>query len=124
MRRVADLVEEIVTEIAANPERPKYLETKRPQMAGRGKFPYFGSIPDYASDDNGLALSDVAKDGPAAKAGLAGGDVIVEFGGQAITGIEDFAAALSKHKGGDRIEVKYVREGKTLTTEVTLEPPR
>jgi Iap family predicted aminopeptidase len=124
MRRVTDLVEDIVTQIAENPERPKYLETKRPQMAGRGKFPYFGSIPDYASNDNGLALQDVAKDGPAAKGGLKGGDVIVEFGGQAVTGIEDFAAALSKHKGGDRVEVKYLREGKTLTTEVTLESPR
>jgi hypothetical protein len=24
-----------------------------------------------------------------------------------VTGIEDFAAALSKHKGGDRVEVHY-----------------
>ncbi len=124
MRRVTDLVENIVVEIAQNPERPKYLETKRPQTAERGKWPYFGSIPDYASDSKGLALQDVAKNGPAAKAGLKAGDVIIEFGGQAITGIEDFANALSGHKGGDRVKVKALRDGNEVSMEVTLEAPR
>jgi Zn-dependent M28 family amino/carboxypeptidase len=124
MRRVTDFVEAIVTEIAENPERPKYLETKRPQTAQRGKWPYFGSVPDYASDAEGLTLQDVAKNAPADKAGLKGGDVIVAFGNKKVTGIEDFAAALSQHKAGDRVQVKALRDGKEITVEVTLDPPR
>jgi hypothetical protein len=124
MREEVDLVEDIVQEIAVNPERPKYLETKRPRTANRGKWPYFGSVPDYASEAKGLALQDVAKDGPAAKAGLKAGDVIVQFGEREVTGIEDFAAALSQHKGGDRVQVKFLRDGQTMTVEVTLDPPR
>ncbi|MBW3598360.1 MAG: M20/M25/M40 family metallo-hydrolase [Planctomycetes bacterium] len=124
MRRVSDFVKDIVVEIASAPERPKYVKTERPKTAQRGRWPYFGSIPDYASDAEGLALNDVAKDGPAEKAGLKGGDVIVEFGGQKVTGIEDFAAALSGQKAGDKVKVKALRDGNTITVEVTLDPPR
>lgn len=124
LRRVTDFVVDITLAISDNRERPKYLETQRPQTANRGQWPYFGSVPDYASDAKGLKLQDVAKNGPAAKAGLKGGDIIIEFGGQAITGIEDFANALSKHKGGDRVIVKALRDGAEISVEVTLEAPR
>ncbi len=124
MRRVTDLVEQIVLEIASLPERPKYLETRRPETAARGKWPYFGSVPDYASEAKGLALQDVAKGGPAEQAGLRAGDVITEFGAKEITGIEDFAAVLSQHKAGDKVRVKALRDEKEIIVEVTLAPPR
>src|SRR5690606_29831975 len=50
LRRVTDFVVDITLAISDNRERPKYLETQRPQTANRGQWPYFGSVPDYASD--------------------------------------------------------------------------
>ena len=91
---------------------------------GGGDRPYFGSIPDYSDEVDGLALTGVSPGGPAEKAGVKGGDVIVQFGESKIGGIEDFQGALLKHKPGDKVKVKIKRAGETVELEVTLGKPR
>jgi S1-C subfamily serine protease len=66
----------------------------------------------------------VAKESPAAKGGLRGGDRIVRLGASAITNLEDFDSALRKHKGGDTVPVVVVRDGAEVTLDVTLGPPK
>ncbi len=122
--RLADLVEAIVRELAAAPERPAYIEVASPQFARGGDRPYFGSIPDFGKPGGGYAISGVAKDSPAARGGLAGGDLIVRLGESAITNLEDFDSALRKHKGGDTVPVVVVRDGAEVTLQVQLDPPR
>jgi hypothetical protein len=122
--RLADLVTDLVRELAMAPERPAYVEVASPQFARGGDRPYFGSIPDFGKPGGGYAISGVAKDSPAALGGLAGGDVIVRVGESAITNLEDFDSALRKHKGGDTVPVVVLRDGKELGLEVTLGPPR
>lgn len=122
--RLADLVTDLVRELAMAPERPAYVEVASPQFARGGDRPYFGSIPDFGKPGGGYAISGVAKDSPAALGGLAAGDTIVRVGESAITNLEDFDSALRKHKGGDTVPVVVLRDGKELGLEVTLGPPR
>ncbi len=122
--RLAGLVTDMVQEIAEAPERPAYVEVASPQFARGGDRPYFGSIPDFGKPGRGYAISGVAKDSPAARGGLLGGDRIVRVGTSAITNLEDFDSALRKYKGGDAVAVVVVRDGAEVTLEVTLAPPR
>jgi S1-C subfamily serine protease len=60
--------------------------------------------------------------GPADKAGLKGGDVIVEFGGTRIANIYDYTYALDAVKIGQPVTIVVVRDGQRLTISVTPEP--
>jgi membrane-associated protease RseP (regulator of RpoE activity) len=126
MRRVGEMVAEVAAELAMSDQRPKYQETASTQRApgGGGDRPYFGSIPDFAQDQPGYALSGVAKDSPAEKGGLKAGDVIIKLGESRIGNLEDFDSALRKYKGGDKVPVTVKRDGKEQTLEVTLGAPR
>jgi hypothetical protein len=124
MKRVVEFATDFALAIADMPQRPSYIEQERPKVARGGKWPYFGSVPDYGSAAKGLELKDVAKDGPAAKAGLKGGDIIVKFDDLKIGGIEDFAAALSQSKAGEIVKVIAKRGEKLEEFEVLLDKPR
>jgi S1-C subfamily serine protease len=124
MRRVAELVAEAAGEIAAAEARPTYVAAAPPPMGGGGDRPYFGSVPDFAQTGEGYALSGVAQGGPAEKAGLQAGDVIVQLGDSRIGNLEDFDSALRKFKAGDVVKVTVRRGDEELSFDVTLEPPR
>jgi hypothetical protein len=125
MVRIARLVTEAVRELATTAERPTYVEVASRMVArGGGDRPYFGSIPDFGRVAKGYAISGVAKDSPAAKGGLQGGDLIVRIGDSAVAALEDFDSALRKHKGGDTVTVVVQRDGAEVSLPVTLGDPR
>jgi hypothetical protein len=125
MRRVAEMVADAAAQLAEADERPHYLETKQPASGGGGgDRPYFGSIPDFSQDQPGYALTGVTKDGPAEKAGLKAGDIIVRLGESKIGNLEDFDSALRKFKAGDKAPVVVKRGDMEVKLEVVLEPPR
>ncbi|MFG0262968.1 MAG: M28 family peptidase [Novipirellula sp. JB048] len=81
---------------------------------------YLGTIPDYAAGDvKGLSLSGVAGGGPAAKAGVSGGDVIVRLAGRKIEDIYDYTYAIEALKIGEETEIKVQRGDEVLTLKVT-----
>lgn len=82
---------------------------------------YVGTIPDYAGEVQGLKLSGVRAGGPADKAGLKGGDVIVEFGGSKIANIYDYTYALDAAKIGQPMTVVVLRNGERVTLTLTPE---
>src|SRR6185295_5890848 len=97
--KVLSLVYMTMDRIASEPERLAYVEVQRPaQLArgtgGAGYGPYLGSIPDFRDDIKGVLFADVVKDGPAAKAGLKGGDLMISFDGKEILSLNDYAYAL------------------------------
>ena len=55
---------------------------------------YTGTIPEYATEVEGLLLGGVMAGGPAEQAGLQKGDVIVEFAGTPVLNIYDYMNAL------------------------------
>jgi len=125
MTRIVSFVSDLVAELACTEEPPAYVQVASSQFAGGGgDRPYFGSIPDFATSEEGYAISGVAKDSPAAKGGLEGGDVIVRLGESAVKGLEDFDNALRKHRGGDTVPVVVRRNGMEVSLDVTLAPPR
>jgi hypothetical protein len=124
MERLATLVTDLVRELASAAERPAYVQVASKMVARGGDRPFFGSIPEFGSAGKGYAISGVAKDSPAEKGGLRGGDLIVRLGESAITGLDDFDSALRKHKAGDTVPVVVVRGGAEVRLEVVLGPPR
>ncbi|MEX0713907.1 MAG: M20/M25/M40 family metallo-hydrolase [Pirellulales bacterium] len=123
MRRIADMMTQVVVQLAQTGSRPQYVEIAARPMGG-GDRPYFGSIPDFAQQAPGYAISGVANQSPAQKAGLKAGDVIVRFGESKIGGLEDFDSALRKYKAGDKVSVVVQRDGKEVAMEVVLGEPR
>jgi hypothetical protein len=125
MRRIVDFIEDFTLATLARSERPEYVEVKGRAIIGRsGDRPYFGSIPDFASEQPGYLLQGVSPGSPAAQAGLKGGDRIINFGGQKIGNLEDFDLALRKFSAGDQVDVVVVRDGDEVALKVTLGRPR
>ena len=125
MRRVAQVTAATALALANAPEPPKYLETQGGQFAGGGgDRPYFGSVPDFSQDKPGYALMGVTKGGPAEKAGIKGGDIIVKFGDSKIGNLSDFDSALRKFKAGDKVPVLVERGATEVKLEVVLDPPK
>ena len=126
--RVAEMVADVAVAVAEMPARPSYREVKSTShgtgTGSGGSRPYFGSIPDYSGDQPGLALSGVSKDGPADKAGLKAGDVIIKLGDSKVGNIDDFDGALRKFKAGDKVIVVVKRDGKEMILSVTLGVPK
>jgi len=73
------------------------------------------------SEGNGGAVVQQATDGgPAAKAGLRAGDVIVAVGGQRIQTPDDVAQAIQDKHPGDSVELQVRRDGDLKTLDVKL----
>ena len=88
--------------------------------AGGGYGPWFGSIPDFGEGVKGVKFADVRAGSPAEKAGFKAGDVMVEFDGKKIDNLYDFTYALQAKAAGDSVQVKVVRDGKTIEQTVLL----
>lgn len=69
----------------------------------------------------GVLVGDVANaNSPAAKAGLKSGDVIVEFSGQHVKSPKQLSELVADTPVGQAVALKYVRDGRTATTTITL----
>ena len=120
--RVARFASIFATKIGALEQAPDYLEVERSHdsMGGRDSLrAYTGTIPDYATEVEGLRLSGVIAGGPAERAGLRGGDVIVEFAGRTIANIYDYTFALDSVKIDDPVSVVCRRDGQRMEFTVT-----
>ncbi|NND97198.1 MAG: M28 family peptidase, partial [Pirellulaceae bacterium] len=95
-------------------------EAKRDDQPRARLTAYLGTIPDYvAGDIKGLKLSGVAGEGPAAKAGVKGGDIIVKLAGRKIEDIYDYTYAIEALKIGQETEIVVKRGEKTVSLKVT-----
>ena len=74
---------------------------------------------DLTADDGVIAI-EIEKDGPVYKAGLASGDIIVSLGDTDIKDMSDLKRALYQYKAGDKVQIKYIRDGSEHTAEITL----
>jgi len=70
---------------------------------------------------NGVVIADALPDGPAAKAGLKSGDVIVGFGDQPIKSTHELALAVANTHPGQSVSTQVLRDGKEQTIAVTIE---
>jgi serine protease Do len=69
---------------------------------------------------HGALVADVSKDGPAAKAGIKSGDVIVAFNGKDVKDERDLPTLVAMTPPGTKVDVKVNRDGKETTIPVTV----
>lgn len=70
--------------------------------------------------DRGIYVSDVVSGGPAAKAGIRQGDVVIEFAGRTVNDVGTFVALISELSPGDNVKVKVLRDGQEIEFTITL----
>ncbi|MEK6374218.1 MAG: M28 family peptidase [Acidobacteriota bacterium] len=124
--RIVAVVSKIVAGVARGDGTPRYARaTSAPAMQGdsRGYGAYLGTVPDFSAMDatkGGVLLSDVRAGAPAEKAGIKGGDRIVDIGGTRIENLYDMTYALQDHKPGDTVDIIVDRKGERMTLRATL----
>ncbi len=119
VRRIANRREPI--SFVPSPSETNPHASPAPSSGGSSGYgPYFGSVPDFADDQEGVRFADVREGSPASKAGLERGDVLVSFAGTSIKTLYDFTFALRQKRPGDRVDVIVMREGREVRATVEL----
>jgi hypothetical protein len=113
LTRIAAFARALVDSLDARP-RVRYQRAAADSSVGRiagggGYGAYLGTIPDYMQTEGGVLLSGVRAGGPAEKAGIREGDVIVEFDGVRIDNIYDYTFALRSRKPGQAVRITVKR---------------
>lgn len=68
----------------------------------------------------GVVILEVTNNSPASTAGLKKGDIITSINKNKISSLAEFRYELYKHEVGEKINIKYIRNNKENTTQVTL----
>ena len=91
---------------------------------GKATYPLMGISVDSAYAGGGARIANVPNailpGGPAAKAGLKAGDIILEIDGKAVANSDELIVAIRSHNVGDRVTVKFQRGTATRTVSLTL----
>jgi S1-C subfamily serine protease len=66
----------------------------------------------------GALLAQIEPDGPAAKAGLLPGDVVIRLDGVEINGVDDLIRALDRDRIDRRLETDVLRMGRLRTVDI------
>ncbi|MFM8571672.1 MAG: M20/M25/M40 family metallo-hydrolase [Pirellula sp.] len=120
--QIAKLMGFITRALGTSESAPEYTEQKAPENQGAraAMTAYLGSIPDYAQGDiQGVLLSGVSKDGPAAKAGVKAKDIVIELAGRKVENIYDYTYAIEALKVGQETEIVVKRGTETHRFKVT-----
>ncbi len=120
--KITKLVALLTRAVADAENVPGYVKQAPTEQSGRRRTSqiYLGTLPDYAASDvEGALINGVTEGGPAAEAGIEGGDQIVEIAGREIANIYDYSHALDGLKIGEPVDVVVLRSGERLTLKLT-----
>lgn len=123
LARIARFTGLVARRVAESDPAPEFVQVERSPETSTSRASmraYTGTIPEYATEIEGLQLGGVMAGGPAEKAGLQKGDVIVEFAGTPVLNIYDYMNALEAARIGEPLTVVFLRDGERMT--VTLVP--
>jgi hypothetical protein len=125
MERIGTFGVAMAQDLAGSSDSLAYakVERRKEKSPDRGALrAYLGTIPDYATEGiEGVKLSGVRSGGPADKAGVLGGDIIVELGGRKILDIYDYTYALDAMKIGTAVQIVVLRSKQLVTLTVVPE---
>ncbi|HEY1692738.1 MAG TPA: M28 family peptidase [Polyangiaceae bacterium] len=130
MAQVARIAEHVAVDLADLGDRIAFQQGAVAPGEGdeRGFVASLGTFPDAAgppAGQKGMLLAGVRAGGPADKAGLRRGDVLVRLGKHVIGGIDDVKFVLTQARPGTTMKAAVLRDGTLLSVDVTLDvPPR
>ncbi len=106
-------------------DKPDYIVVKKETNQQKNDSPgyakvWFGIVPNFEENPDGLRISGVSPGSPAEKAGLRENDIIVKFGNYTIKNLYDLTYTLREFKPNDEVDVKILRDGKELILKVKL----
>lgn len=84
-----------------------------------GEYTGIGAL--VTRKESQLIIKEPYKNFPADKAGLKAGDAIIQIGDISLADYKEDASQLLKGAKNTKIELKYIRQGKTLTTQLILD---
>jgi hypothetical protein len=121
--KVAKYVLDIALAVDDFAKRPDFVKVDEPSNRGGGSTRArvsVGTVPEFGYNGAGYKISGVTENGPASKAGMKPGDIIVKFGAKIVNNIYDFMYAIGDYKAGDKVNVTVLREGKEVQLIVEL----
>jgi carboxyl-terminal processing protease len=84
-----------------------------------GEYTGIGAV--ITRKDDKIIIKEPYKNFPADKAGLKAGDEIIQIGDILLADFKDDASQLLKGTKGTKVEIKYIRQGKQITTQLVLD---
>jgi len=97
---------------------------------GRVVRPFIGIVPVTVTPqiasaydlpvDHGVLVARLDPRGPAARAGMRAGDIIVALGGHPVKSLGELRGAIGQHKIGETVDLAVRREKTSVTLKVTL----
>lgn len=79
-----------------------------------------GTVPDFSYQGEGVRVDNTLPGSPAQQAGLQSGDILIQLAGQPVSDLASYAAILRTLKAGEKVELKYRRDGAVMVAEVVL----
>ena len=101
-------------------EKPASASPSAQPGTGTQRRVSLGTIPDFAGEGRGVLLAGVVPGSAAEKAGMQKGDRILAVDDMEIGNLEELSGVLKSHQPGDRVRVRFSRDGKEQTIEATL----
>lgn len=119
--RVASFVSDMTWSLATRPAPLTFVDAVPPSAVTSGGYgAYLGSIPDMSESPGGVRLSGVRAGGPADRAGIRAGDIIVQIAQFEVSDLYAMTDALQALKPGDTVTIKIRRDDQLIEVEATL----
>lgn len=115
MVKVASVLKETIDYLSGRPEPltvnlPGKTIDHNNKKAKQGRKVSMGTVPDFSFAGPGVKLTGVVQGSPAAKAGLAEGDVIISINDQQVSDLRVFAQMLREMDVGQEVRVAFIRQ--------------
>jgi C-terminal processing protease CtpA/Prc len=122
MVRITDMVTELVEILVTQDTKPTFVDVRGVGNVGnrpRARAVLGVQLKTEAVDGK-WGIQQVVPEGAAAGAGLKPDDIVISVAGTAIVERDDITKVLSAKRPGDKVEVKFTRDGQEQSVEVTL----
>lgn len=123
MKRVADFSERIIDHWRTDPKRPEFASTQ-PKFDPKGggtsaSGVRIGFLPDMDFAGKGVRVAGISKEGPAEKAGIKTGDIIIALAGKEVANLVEYQKVRLTLKSDVAVEFRVLRNDKELVLKVT-----
>lgn len=125
--KVATVAKEVLVYLGSRPDPMPYTGQKGGQtgIAAKDKpagerRASTGTMPDFSYSGSGVRVAALTEGGPAAKAGMLVGDVIVAMNDVSVKSLKAYSDELKKYAPGDRVRLEVIRDDQKFLFELIL----